>query len=214
MTGGVVAGAVKMGGINGYQLDMDGGSILGGINLNNSWIVDTQISGGHIANGLRATNSSGLQGEIKGGQIDGGVSIASTGFTPRSNLSISGGTFNASADDWLFYFSDQNSFTTPSFSQLDIWGGQFGYQEAGLGLYFDNFVNLSVHGRDLSYSNGWLTGYLMDGSVFNSALTFGDNWRGTLTIQNVPEPGTLGLFAVSLAAAFIARRRRVLCARD
>ena len=53
----------------------------------------------------------------------------------------------------------------------------------------------------------------MDGSVFNNALTFGDNWRGTLTIQNVPEPGTLGLLTVSLAAAFIARRRRTLRVR-
>jgi hypothetical protein len=57
------------------------------------------------------------------------------------------------------------------------------------------------------YSDGWLAGYLQDGSWFNNQLTFGDNWHGIFTIHNVPEPGTWGMLAVGLIGMGFARRR-------
>ncbi|HWK50136.1 MAG TPA: PEP-CTERM sorting domain-containing protein, partial [Steroidobacter sp.] len=91
---------------------------------------------------------------------------------------------------------------------LEIWGGQFGYAGAGQGLMIDDLMDFSVYGRDLVYSNGWLTGYLMDGSWFSNALTFGSRWQGTFTIHNVPEPETLGLLLAGLLGMTVRRRKR------
>ena len=74
-------------------------------------------------------------------------------------------------------------------------------------LDIDEWVNFSTFGRNLVYSNGWLTGFLQDGSWFNNQLTFGANWHGTFSIHNVPEPGTLGLLAGCLIALGLAGRR-------
>lgn len=74
-------------------------------------------------------------------------------------------------------------------------------------LDIDEWVNFSTFGRNLVYSDGWLTGFLQDGSWFNNQLTFGANWRGTFSIHNVPEPGTLGLLAGCVIALGLAGRR-------
>jgi len=89
---------------------------------------------------------------------------------------------------------------------LEISGGQFGYAGAGQGFLIDDLMSFSVYGRDLVYNNGWLTGYLSDGSWFSNALTFGSDWQGTFTIHNVPEPETIGLLLVGLVGMTLARR--------
>jgi hypothetical protein len=207
MYGGVVAGTVHMHGINGYDLNLHGGAILGGVNAWNSYSVAMQMTGGYIGNGLLVEDWASIQGEIRGGQIDGGITIDTNGFSPTSHLIFSGGQFNANAADYLLTFSDANTFSDSPYSTLEIWGGQFGYAGSGLGLYIDNLVNFDIHGRDLVYTEGWLTGYLLDGSWFSNALTFGDAWRGTFTIHNVPEPATTTLFLTAVLGVFAFRRR-------
>jgi hypothetical protein len=159
----------------------------------------------YIGQGFKTSLIGSVQGEIRGGQIDGGIVVDTLAYAPTSNLTISGGQFNASMGDWLLHFSDDTIFDRAP-SQLSIWGGQFGYHEAGLGLLIDHNVNFDVHGRDLVFANGWLTGYLLDGSWFSNNLTFGAGWTGTFTIHNVPEPGTMGLLLLSIVGALGLRR--------
>ena len=42
----------------------------------------------------------------------------------------------------------------------------------------------------------------------SNAVTFGSNWRGTFTVHNVPEPGTIGLILIGLAGMTSVKRRR------
>lgn len=201
MSGGLVTGSVRLGAGNMMTLTMDGGAILGGVR--GIWgDLDLQMSGGTIDGGL--WTGAAVNGEISGGRIGDGVLIASDG---SSNLRITGGQFDTSLDDWLFQFANEPGF--PGGGQaglLEIWGGQFGYAGAGRGFLIDDLMSFSIFGRDLVYSNGWLTGYLSDGSWFSNALTFGSNWQGTFTIHNVPEPETIGLFLVGLVGMILARR--------
>ncbi len=208
MYGGAIAGTAHMHGINGgYAINMHGGAILGGVDAWNSYAVAMQMTGGYIGNGLLVEDWASIQGEIRGGQIDGGITIDTNGFSPTSHLILSGGQFNANAADYLLTFSDANTWSDSPYSTLEIWGGQFGYAGSGLGLYIDNLVNFDIHGRDLVYTEGWLTGYLLDGSWFSNALTFGDTWRGTFTIHNVPEPATTTLFLTAVLGVVAFRRR-------
>ncbi|WP_129776941.1 PEP-CTERM sorting domain-containing protein [Peristeroidobacter soli] len=109
----------------------------------------------------------------------------------------------------MLAFSDSRHYGSwTGFSTLDISGGQFGYANAGDGLFIDEWVNFNIYGSDLVYSDGWLTGYLQDGNWFHSQLTFGSNWLGTFAIHNVPEPGTWALLAVGLMGMRFGRRRR------
>lgn len=210
MLGGVIAGTAHMHGINGdYQLNMHGGAILGGVDAWNSYGMNIQMTGGLIDNGLLVTDWASIDGEISGGQIFGGITIDTGGpyYFGTNDLVISGGQFNADALGYLLIFSDTNA--AQRFSSLQILGGQFGYQEQGLGFFVDNLVNFDIYGRDLVFQNGWLTGWLSDGSWFNNALTFGSDYRGQFTIHNVPEPGTYGLLLLSLSGVLFAKRRRV-----
>lgn len=206
MTGGVVTGSVGVGGLNDYVVQMSGGSILGSLGGSAAYI-DLTMSGGYIGQGLHS--QAIIDGEIKGGEIDGGIWINE--FTSGSTqLSISGGRFDATSDNWLFSFSEEPQVTSlGTRSLLDLWGGEFGYDEEGLGFFLDDGINFSVHGRDLVYSDGWLSGYLMDGSWFSNALTFGSNWQGNFTIHNVPEPESIGLFLIGLVGMTLARRRSI-----
>jgi hypothetical protein len=198
--GGLVTGSVRLGAGNVMMLNMDGGAILGGVQ--GIWgNLDLTMRGGTIERGIRT--GATVRGEISGGRINDGVLIESR---YSGDLRITGGQFDTSLDDWLIEFASERG--TPGQSGLlEIWGGQFGYADAGRGFLIDDLMSLSVFGRDLVYSNGWLTGYLMDGSWFSNALTFGSDWRGTFTIHNVPEPETLGLLLVGLVGMTLARRK-------
>lgn len=206
MSGGLITGGVRLGAGNMMTLNLDGGAILGGVG--GLWgDLDLHMSGGTIAGGLRT--GATVNGEISGGRIDDGVLITSK-YGP-SQLRITGGQFDTALDNWLLQFA--GSLDTPGgvggqSGLLEIWGGQFGYAGAGQGLMIDDLMDFSVYGRDLVYSNGWLTGYLMDGSWFSNALTFGSRWQGTFTIHNVPEPETLGLLLVGLLGMTVRRRKR------
>jgi hypothetical protein len=200
MSGGLVTGGVRLGAGNAMMLNMDGGAILGGVG--GIWgDLDLRMSGGTINGGLRT--GATVDGEISGGRIDGGVLIASR---YGSDLRITGGQFDTSLDDWLVQFTSERGSRGQS-GLLEIWGGEFGYADAGQGFLIDDLMSLSVFGRDLVYSNGWLTGYLSDGSWFSNALTFGSNWQGAFTIHNVPEPETIGLFLIGLVGMTLARRK-------
>jgi len=200
MRGGLVTGAVHLGAGNAMSLNMDGGTILGGVS--GIWgDLDLHMTGGTIDGGL--WTGATVRGEISGGRIDDGVLIASR---YGSDLRITGGQFDTSLDNWLFQFASERGSVGQS-GLLEIWGGQFGYAGAGQGFLIDDLMSFSIFGRDLVYSNGWLTGYLSDGSWFSNALTFGSNWQGTFTIHNVPEPETIGLFLVGLVGMTLARRK-------
>jgi hypothetical protein len=199
MSGGLVTGSVRLGAGNVMSLNMDGGAILGGVS--GIWgDLDLRMTGGTIDGGL--WTGATVEGEISGGRIDDGILIASR---YGSDLRITGGQFDTSLDNWLVQFASERGSVGMS-GLLDIWGGQFGYAGAGRGFLIDNLMSFSIHGRDLVYSNGWLTGYLSDGSWFSNALTFGSNWQGTFTIHNVPEPETLALFLMGLVGMTLARR--------
>jgi hypothetical protein len=68
-----------------------------------------------------------------------------------------------------------DGFRTVGNLDAEFRGGQID----GNGLFIDEWGNFNIYGRDLIYSDGWLTGYLQDGNWFNNQLTFGSNWRGT-----------------------------------
>lgn len=205
MRGGTVMGALRLGGLDDHRLTMSGGSILGGIRGAPSYIEMTLLDG-YIGSGIHTVGS--LNADIQGGQVDGGISMTQDSVA-RSELNISGGIFDTYDGEWLLAFSDTHTYNSYTyFSTLNIFGGQFGYANAGNGLFIDEWVNFNIYGRDLVYSNGWLTGYLLDGNWFNSQLTLGSNWRGAFTIHNVSEPSAWALFAVGLVGMGFARRRR------
>lgn len=208
MAGGEVTGAVAFGGLNDYIFNMSGGSILGGFR-GGAGYVDMTMTGGYIGNGFRTGDA--VDGTISGGKIDGGIELwGSTGGA--SNLIVTGGRFDTVAGDYLLSMTNSLPWSSSWSNTLDILGGQWGYNEAGLGFLFDTGVNFSVTGWDLTFIDGLLSGYLLDGSWFSNYFTFGSNWNGTFTInnvpQNVPEPGTLGLLLVSAVGMMFARRRR------
>jgi cytoskeletal protein CcmA (bactofilin family) len=208
MSGGEVAGAVSFGGLNDYAFNMSGGAILGGFR-GAAGYVNLSMTGGYIANGFRTGDV--VNGTISGGKIDGGLEFyGHTGG--RTNLDVTGGRFDAVAGDYLFSMSHLWDWNN-SGGSLDILGGQWGYNEAGLGFFFDDWSNFSVTGWDLSFVDGLLSGYLLDGNWFSNQFTFGSSWTGTFTINNVPhnsvpEPGSLGLLLASAVGMMVARRRR------
>jgi hypothetical protein len=186
MRGGMVTGQVVMGGLNEYMFNMSGGSILGGVR-GAAGYLDMTMTGGTINNGFRTGDV--VTGGIFGGSINGGVDLTNnTGGA--THLTIDGGQFNATAGDYLFSMSHQ-PFGSGGSASLDIYGGEFGYVESGLGFFLNYLVDFSIYGWDLTYTGGVLSGYLLDGSWFNNAFTFGAGWAGTFNIYNVMAPMTM-----------------------
>jgi len=206
MRDGTVAGALRLGGLDDHRVNISGGSILGGFRGAPSY-VEMTMTGGYLGDGLRTIGN--IDASIRGGQIDGGISIDQYSIG-LSEFSITGGIFDTYSGDWLLAFSDSHSFGGgTAFSTLDIAGGQFGYANAGNGFFIDEWVNFNIYGRNLAYADGWLTGYLQDGNWFSNQLTFGNNWHGSFTIHNVPEPSSWALLILGLVSMGFARRRRV-----
>ncbi|MET0536065.1 MAG: PEP-CTERM sorting domain-containing protein [Steroidobacter sp.] len=227
MRGGLVTGQLQMGGLNDYVFDMSGGSILGGFR-GASGYVDMTMTGGTISNGFQT--GTAITGGIYGGSINGGVDLTNGG-SAASHLIIDGGEFNTDPGDYLFSMS-HTPFGSPSSASLDIYGGEFGYVEQGLGFFLDQFVDFSVYGWDLALTGGVLSGYLLDGSWFSNPFTFGAGWSGTFNIYNVmapmamtasldtlsafttleshsvPEPGTMGMLAACVLGMMMFGRRR------
>ncbi len=44
-------------------------------------------------------------------------------------------------------------------------------------------MNFSVTGWDLTFVDGLLSGYLLDGNWFSNQFSFGSSWAGTFTIN-------------------------------
>jgi hypothetical protein len=196
MTGGTVAGFVGGSGNIYHYLDLSGGAVFDGLRYQNGWgYVD--MSGGYLGgHGIDTTGR--MEVDISGGQIDGGISHYS--YYPGGYFSITGGVINADPGDYLFHLAGSDA-PFGSQSRLDLWGGQLGYVEAGLGIWLDNAIDLNIYGWGLAYTDGLLSGYLSDGNRFSSALTFGSNWSGQLRLTDVsvPEPGTNSLLSIGLA---------------
>jgi hypothetical protein len=238
MRGGQVTGQVVMGDFNDYVFNMSGGTIYGGLR-GSSGFLDMTMSGGTIHNGFRTGDA--VTASIYDGTINGGFEFTND-TAAASHITIDGGQFNATAGDYLFWMSYQPLGSGESAS-LDIYGGEFGYVEAGLGFFLDYLVDFSIYGWDLTYTGGVLSGYLLDGSWFSNALTFGAGWAGTFNIynvfspmtmaepvaqlasldplssssmeaHNVPEPGTFGLLAACAVGMMMFGRRSTLTSRS
>lgn len=232
MRGGLVTGQVVMGSLNDYVFNMSGGTIFGGVRGGDGF-MDLTMTGGTINNGFQTGDA--VTGEIFGGAINGGIDLTNIGGA-ASHLTIDGGQFNAAAGDYLLSLSYQPFGS--SRASLDIFGGEFGYVESGLGFFLDYVADFSIYGWDLTYTGGILSGYLLDGSWFSNALSFGSGWAGTFNIynyapltmaaptallasldplasitsletQSVPEPETLSLLAACALGMMMFGRRRI-----
>lgn len=180
--GGFVGGSVSLGGLDDHTVNMSGGTVWGSLGGLPSYVA-LDLSGGYIHQGLRSRGA--FDGMIRGGYIDGGVAITNNVYG-GSHLSVRGGRLETVAGDWLFAMTEE--FPDTSASTLKICGGQFGYGEQGSGLLVDGKTDLHVYGSNLAVNGGRLQGTLQDGSSIDVALTFGPNWIGAFTLNNVPTP--------------------------
>lgn len=197
MRGGLVTGQVIMGGLNDFVLDISGGTIFGGLR-GAAGFVDMTMTGGTIHNGFVTGDS--VTANIFGGTINGGFDLTNNTGGGASHITIDGGQFNADPGDYLFSMSHQ-PLGAGGPATLDIYGGEFGYIESGLGFFLDYLVDFSIYGWDLNYTGGILSGYLLDGSWFSNALTFGAGWAGTFNIHNVLSPLTMASEPVAVLAS-------------
>jgi len=215
MNGGLITGRVRTGSLVGHSAIIHSGSILGGYGGNAS-NIDFSMRGGRIAGGW-FVNSREMDVEVHGGRIDGGMSFGEMAdpFAHHSSINIFGGAFDATPGRWLLNFTSGLDFegrTDFDCSSTDtifnIWGGQFGYTASGSGLHLDLCATIDIYGTNLSYSGGMLHGFLADGSLLNLAVTEESRWSGQLRLHDVsvPEPGTLGLLGLALAAMVVAPR--------
>lgn len=209
MLGGTITQQLRLGGADPHIVNLQGGAVLGGM-VNAASDVELRMTGGFLGgNGIDTIGN--LNADIRGGEIQGGIRVASNYLQRSNHVLISGGRIDAALDRWLI---DMSPEPTPigiqELSFLEIWGGQFGYSEAGLGIRLDYFVDFDIYGWDWSFSDGWLTGYLADGNWFQSALTFGANWQGAFRMHDVsvPEPSTFGLMLTALLVTVGLRRQR------
>jgi hypothetical protein len=160
--------------------------------FHNPWGVGLRMSGGQILDGVSGDGYF----QIKDGSVWGGMAFADYDLDSW----ISGGALNANADEYVLRYSAPGTLT--------ISGGLIGNINQGSGLYFGGFGDVIFEGRGLSLTEGVLNGYLLDGSYIDVMTTFGNSWQGTFNIHNVPEPGTLGLLAISLFGLRFAKRRK------
>ncbi len=217
MNGGTIQGHVGSNSLVGHSALINGGSILGGYGGLAS-NIDFSIHGGQIDGGWSVFSQDMLV-ELRGGQINGGMTFGSIADPTAvdDRVSIFSGAVDAAAGEWLFDFASTFDFggatsfdCSANTSRFDIWGGQLGASSAGNGIRLDYCATLDVYGTGLSYAGGWLTGLLADGSLLNVAVSEESRWSGSVRLHDVsvPEPATLGLFAMALGAVALTRRRR------
>ena len=184
------------------SLTMSGGSIIGGVALTQGGRYSAKMSGGRIDNGFRFGGSTGIpiftmsggeiyggftsqgsfqEANIFGGSIHGGLEISFT----RVPLSIWGGNFNTSADDWLLDTSNFSFDTDPTSRTVAIYGGKFGSLEAGLGIRLSGTAAIDVYGYDLNLTNGVLSGYLSDGNWISLPVFTSSDWLGSVNLFDV-----------------------------
>jgi hypothetical protein len=204
MSGGTVEGTLALAGYDDHIVNITGGSILGGMQTRPA-IINLNMTGGYIGGAGISGEGTLLNAAISGGRIDGGLSIYPERYGP-SHISFTGGQLDADPGDWLVSMAGNSLYY--AYSSLEITGGQFGYSEAGQGLFLDYGVNFDIYGWNLSFIDGLLSGYLSDGNWFSNALNFGSNWRGDFRIHNlnVPEPGAASLLLLGLVAMLFNRR--------
>jgi PEP-CTERM motif len=219
MSGGQVRDNLWLASAGEYVVNLKDGSLLGGLTCWSSSVCTMQMRGGSIGPGSPGAHPELMQGVLSnrsafdftmsGGVIEGGI-IVNGQYADL--VQIFGGQIDALPGGWLFFGDQTQSYFVDRFSEFNIYGGQFGYLEQGLGWFFDGYTNLNVYGWDLAYSGGRLTGYLSDGNYVDVALTFGEDWNGSLNMirqnSNVPAPGPLGLFGVGIAGLALRTRRK------
>jgi len=219
MSGGTIAGNVRTANNIDHIVSLTGGEILGNFGSGAALVstMDFSMQDGRIA-GSWSVNSRNMNVDIRGGSIEGGMTFsdAAGAYGTNSNIAFFGGAIDTSIGSWLFDFGPTNPIfnsgsCASNHTSFDIWGGQFGYSSAGLGMRLDQCATVDVYGTGLLYAGGLLTGTLADGSLLNLSVTEVGTWMGAIRLHDVsvPEPGTLGLFAMMLGGLVFARRRQV-----
>ncbi|HEU5137765.1 MAG TPA: PEP-CTERM sorting domain-containing protein [Steroidobacteraceae bacterium] len=222
MSGGTISGNVITANNIDHIVSLTGGEILGnfGSGAALASTMDFSMQDGRIA-GSWSVNSRNMNVDIRGGSIEGGMTFsdAAGAYATNSNIAFFGGAIDTSIGSWLLDFGPTNAiFNGPTCASnntsFDIWGGQFGYTSAGLGMRLDQCATVDIYGTGLLYAGGLLTGTLADGSLLNLSVTEVSTWMGAIRLHDVsvPEPGTLGLFAMMLGGLVFARRRPVAVA--
>jgi hypothetical protein len=159
---------------------IDGGKIIGG---------PGREHGGTGVTALENIRMAISNGYIRGGdsEVDGGSAFDLSGV---GYLDISGGSFNAGRggvnDGYILELN-----LSEGIIHVTITGGQFGYDNTGNGFIVKGSTGstgstIEVHGYDLNFENGVLSGYLLDGSWIDVPFEFfGNNdWTSYLSIVN------------------------------
>ena len=221
----VVNGRLDTGDYDGVFVNMSGGTIRDEIFFGNYIANDGRITGGTIQGGIISTSAE-LYLKIKGGEIQGGfenragsANLTMTGGSldggikeegrevVGSNYRILGGRLNADEGGWLIEYGVPGLQPPPTpiirGGTIDLFGGEIGYEDEGLGIFLDWYSTLNVYGQDLAYLDGRLTGYLSDGHRLDVALTFGENWKGSFNMirQDASVPTLADLSLVSQLVA-------------
>jgi len=176
MSGGIVRGQVEFGNIIKSAGRISGGKILGGI-LGIGSPLNLKITGGEIHGGL-VNRGDIINLVISGGAVFGGIDqLMRPGW---NTYRIVGGSIDAYEGGYVIRADSVVGSTW--FNDIHISGGKLGYDNPGRGISLGGNSNLSIYGWDLVHSDGRVTGYLSDGSRIDVALTFGDNWIGSLNL--------------------------------
>jgi hypothetical protein len=185
--GGVIDNVVSS--PNPLLMSMSGGVINDTVD---AWGMSLDLTGGEILGNVWNLDG-GMNLRMGGGHIDGDL---------LADGSVMSGFISGGAIDGNLRLRGAGGS-----GAFDILGGQFGAGNANPLWWLGGGQILNVHGSDLVFANGRLTGSLLDGSNINVGVTFSQLFTGQLNLYNVPEPGTLALFGVGLLGAFAARRK-------
>lgn len=199
--------------------------------------------GGHAIHHVNAQQyNNPAEVIIEGGQLRGGDSNGtggsaiyiggvpnSDGFVRRgfANYTITGGMFDAgdgaTEDGWLIAAVDTDDIFPDNYATtVNISGGLFGSENAGLGFGLWTNTVFNIYGSGLSIENGILSGTLQDGNSIYVPVFFADNFYGEFNLIEAaplalaantaayptPLPASAYLFGAGLIGlAGIARRR-------